>query len=427
MPAASAVSGYDTARAGGGPYIRHGGALLPGRRLRAPRGYDNNRPRRPDAVSTVMDGADSGAATAGRAVLHVDFDYFYAQCEEVRRPELKTRPVVVCVFSDRGGDSGAVATANYEARRYGVKSGMPIAFARRRLAAEPRTEFLPTDFGHYSDVSQAAMDAMRGFADVFEYVGKDEAYLDVTRSAGGDLDRAAHTAQKVKNAVRERTRLTCSVGVTPNKLLSKIASDYNKPDGLTVVKPEMVEAFLEKIDVRDIPGIGGKTERRLAAMGMRRIADLRGADVFELQREFGRKLGTYMHAAAAGKSDDPVAEREPRVQYSRIATLRRDSAEYGLLAESLPGLCADLHEAVAADRKLFRSVGVQLVLADMSQRSRSRMLRGPTADQAEMLRAAERLLQAALREGDGPPVRRIGVKISELSDMRGQSRMDMFV
>lgn len=371
---------------------------------------------------------DDAVPPPARAVLHVDFDYFFAQCEEVRHPELRTGPVVVCVFSDRGGDSGAVATANYEARRYGVRSGMPIAHARRRLSAEPEAAFLPTDFDYYSGVSQNAMDAMRRFADVFEYVGKDEAYMDVTRSSGGDLGRAAHTAQQVKNAVRERTRLTCSVGVTPNKLLSKIASDFHKPDGLTIVKPEMVEAFLDKIKVRDIPGIGGKTEKRLASMGMRRIADLRGADVFELRREFGRSLGTYIRAAARGESADPVAEREPRVQYSRIVTLRRDSADPDFLSGSLPALCADLHAAVSADRKLFRSVGVQLVLADMSQTSRSRMLRAPTADQAEMRRAAGRLLLDALRAGEGgPPVRRLGVRISELSDMRGQSSMDMFV
>lgn len=385
-------------------------------------------------MSIGIAGADEDGGPAagggGRAILHVDFDYFYAQCEEVRRPELRAGPVVVCVFSGRGGDSGAVATANYEARRHGVKSGMPIAFARRRLSAEPRAAFLPTDFDHYSHVSQAAMDAMRGFADTFEYVGKDEAYLDVTDSSGGDLEKASHTAQKVKNAVRERTRLTCSVGVTPNKLLSKIASDYNKPDGLTVVKPEMVEAFLDKVGIRDIPGIGGKTERRLAGMGMRKIGDLRAADVFELQREFGRKIGAHIHAAAFGRSPDPVAEREPRVQYSRIVTLGRDSADYDFLAESLPALCSDLHESVSADCKLFRSVGVQLVLADMSQRTRSRMLRSPTADQSEMLRVAERLLRDALGGGSGgdgdPPVRRLGVRISELSDMRGQSSMDMF-
>lgn len=381
--------------------------------------------------SGIVDAAagDGGPAAGGkRAILHVDFDYFYAQCEEVRRPELRTGPVVVCVFSGRGGDSGAVATANYEARRYGVKSGMPIAFARRRLSAEPRAAFLPTDFDHYSDVSQAAMDAMRGFADTFEYVGRDEAYLDVTSSSGGDLEKASHTAQKVKNAVRERTRLTCSVGVTPNKLLSKIASDYNKPDGLTVVKPEMIEAFLDKVGIRDIPGIGGKTEKRLAEMGMRKIGDLRAADVFELQREFGRKIGAHIHAAAFGRSGDPVAEREPRVQYSRIVTLKRDSAEYDFLAGSLPALCSDLHGSVSADRKLFRSVGVQLVLADMSQTTRSRMLRASTADKSEMIRVAKLLLRDALVGGaaEEAPVRRLGVRISELSDMRGQSSMDMF-
>ena len=370
------------------------------------------------------DGGDSGQD--GRVVLHVDFDYFYAQCEEVRRPELRTRPVVVCVYSDRGGDSGAVATANYTARRYGVRSGMPISLAKRRLAGEPSAAFLPTDFDHYSEVSQRAMDAMRGFADVFEYVGKDEAYLDVSARTGGDFERAAHTAQQIKNEVRNRTRLTCSVGVTPNKLLSKIASDYRKPDGLTVVEPGEAGDFLGPLRIRDIPGIGGKTEKRLAELGMRTVGDLRRMDVFELQREFGRKPGTYIHNASIGRSDDPVAEREPSVQYSKIVTLARDSDDYEFLSGALRSVCDELHGVVTRNNRLFKSVSVQFVQADMSQKSRSRMLRSPTADPGELRRSADRLLREALRD-QGAPVRRLGVKVSELSEVRGQSSIDSFL
>ena len=121
-----------------------------------------------------------------RIVFHIDFDYFYAQCEEIRSPELKTKPVAVCVYSDRGGDSGAVATANYTARKYGVKSAMPISFAKKRLEERPDAVFLPTDFDYYSDVSERAMKIISEFADVFEYVGKDEAYLDVTQKTDCD-------------------------------------------------------------------------------------------------------------------------------------------------------------------------------------------------------------------------------------------------
>ena len=146
-----------------------------------------------------------------RIVLHVDFDYFYAQCEEIRNPQLKGKPVVVCIFSDRGGDSGAVATANYTAREFAVKSGIPIAFAKSRLKDNPEAVFLPADFDHYSDISSSAMRIIESFADVFEYVGRDEAYLDVSEKVEQDFVKAAHTAQQIKNEVREKTKLTCSV------------------------------------------------------------------------------------------------------------------------------------------------------------------------------------------------------------------------
>ncbi|MDH5417811.1 MAG: DNA polymerase IV, partial [Nitrosopumilus sp.] len=125
-----------------------------------------------------------------RVVFHIDFDYFYAQCEEIRSPELKTKPVCVCVFSDRGGDSGAIATANYTARKYGVKSGIPISFARKRLEDRKDAIFLPVDFDYYSEISEKAMEIMKNNADIFEYVGRDEAYLDVTERVTKDFDKA---------------------------------------------------------------------------------------------------------------------------------------------------------------------------------------------------------------------------------------------
>ncbi len=349
-----------------------------------------------------------------RVVFHVDFDYFYAQCEEIRRPELRHRPVCVCVYSDRGGESGAIATANYAAREFGVRSGAPIASARRALEGRDDAVFLPVDFDYYSGVSEGAMEAMRGFADVFEYVGRDEAYLDVTGRTGGSFDAAAHLAQQVKNEIRRRQKLGCSVGVSPNKLLSKIASDYRKPDGLTVVRPGGVEGFLDPMGIRAIPGIGGKAEARFSRMGLRTVGDVRGIDAFALNREFGRRTAAYIYNAVRGEDAEPVREREPNVQYSKITTLKRDSSDYGFLSESIAQVCRELHGVVAAKNLAFKSVGVQFVQSDMSSKTRSRLLRSPASSLEDLQKAALQLLGDALA-GQDKDVRRLGVRVSELS------------
>jgi len=281
-----------------------------------------------------------------RVVFHVDFDYFFAQCEEIRTPDLKSKPVCVCVFSDRGGDSGAIATANYIARKYGVKSGIPISFAKKRLEERKDAVFLPVDFDYYMEMSEKAMNIMKEKADVFEYVGKDEAYLDVSDRVEGDFDKASHLAQQIKNSIRDKLKLSCSIGISPNKLISKIASDFKKPDGLTVVSPEKVEVFLGQLKIRAIPGIGKKTEERFVQMNFETINDLKKLDVFTLNKEFGRKYGAYIFNAVRGIDNEPVKERDPSVQYSKITTLKKDSKDFDFLKENLNELCCELYEVV---------------------------------------------------------------------------------
>ena len=360
-----------------------------------------------------------------RVVFHIDFDYFYAQCEEMRRPEHRSRPVVVCVFSDRGGDSGAVATANYHARGYGVKSGIPIKFARKRLEGVPDAVFLPTDFDYYSEVSEAAMGLIRGYADIFEYVGRDEAYLDVTGRTGCDFSSASHLAQQLKNSLRSSVKLSSTVGISSNKLVAKIASGFKKPDGLTVVEPGRIESFLDPLPIKEIPGIGSKSEKRLHDLGLVTISDLKGMDVFALNGMFGRKTGTYIYNAARGIDEDPVSPRGDPIQYSRIVTLRQDSRDYGFLAADLGQLCDDVHAAVARDGLVFRSVGVQFVQEDLTNRTKSRMLKNPTSSLEELKRTALQLLRELL-EDQRAMVRRLGVKVSEFSEVSGQSDITRF-
>ncbi len=323
-----------------------------------------------------------------RIVFHVDFDYFFAQCEELRRPELKTKPVTICVFSDRGGDSGAIATANYVARKYGVKSGMPIKFAKKKLDKIPDAVFLPTDFDYYSDISQKAMEAIKEYADIFEYVGKDEAYLDVSKKTGGSFVNAAHLAQQLKNVVRNSVKLSCTVGVSTNKLVSKIASDFKKPDGLTIVLPDKIESFLDPLSIRSIPGIGKKTEEKFSEMGLKIISDLKKLDVFSLNSYFGRKIGTYIYNAARGIDDEPVAQRQEATQYSRIVTLKQDSKDYDFLAKDLERLCEDVHAAILKDNIIFKSVGIQFVQSDLSNKTRSKMLKNSTSSLEELKKTA---------------------------------------
>ena len=361
----------------------------------------------------------------GRVVFHIDFDYFYAQCEEVRKPELKTKPVCVCVFSDRGGDSGAIATANYTARKFGVKSGIPISFAKKRLEQRKDAVFLPVDFEYYEKITEKAMKIMKDNADIFEYVGRDEAYLDVTKRVEEDFTKASHLAQQIKNLIRTELKLSCSIGVSSNKLISKIASDYQKPDGLTIVQHDKVEQFLAQLNIRVIPGIGKKTEQRFKEMKLETIEEIKKIDVFTLNKEFGRKSGTYIYNAIRGINDEPVKEKEKSIQYSKIITLKKDSKEYEFLLENLYELCKQIQNIVKNNNKMFKSIGIHFVQSDLSNKSKSKMLRNSTNNLEELEKNVEQLLTDAL-EDQTMTIRRVGVKVSDLSEIKGQSDITNF-
>jgi len=355
-----------------------------------------------------------------RIVFHIDFDYFYAQCEEIRNPKIRGKCVSVCIFSDRGGDSGAIATANYNARKFGVKSGIPIMLAKNKLKEQSGAVFLPADFDYYSDISSKAMEIIETYADVFEYVGRDEAYLDVTKKTELDFTKAEHLAQQLKNKIRKNLKLTCSIGITPNKLLSKIASDYKKPDGLTTVKPEQVEEFLSPLKIREIPGIGKKTEDVFSKMNVNTVEDLRDVDIFELNKIFGRKTGSYIFNSALGIDEESVKPRPPTIQFSKIVTLKKNSKDIEFLRENIENLCLQLNKLAIENNKMYRSIGIQFVNEDLSTKTKSKMLRNPGNNVNELRKVTNQLLEEAL-DGQEMLVRRLGVRISEFSNVEGQS------
>ncbi|MBI2598016.1 MAG: DNA polymerase IV, partial [Candidatus Diapherotrites archaeon] len=211
-----------------------------------------------------------------KTILHVDLDYFFAQAEEARNPAIKKRPVVVCVYSGRSTGSGAVGTANYLARQLGIKSGMPIAFAKKR--ASENTVFLPVDMEYYRKVSGKVMETVKKFGDKFEQGGIDEAFIDVSKKTGRSIEKAKQIALRLKKEIFSRQKLTVSVGIGPNKLVAKIACAQNKPDGLTIVEEKKVKQFLEPLSVSEIIGVGYKTQQMLEQMGIRTIGELSQAN-----------------------------------------------------------------------------------------------------------------------------------------------------
>jgi DNA polymerase IV (DinB-like DNA polymerase) len=340
----------------------------------------------------------------------MDLDYFFAQCEEVKDPSIKNRPVVVCVYSGRSEDSGAVSTANYIARKYGVKSGIPIFQAKKRLEGTDAV-FLPVNFELYEEVSEKTMNILRGYADRFELVGIDEAYLDVSQRVGGDFDKARELAQKIKDDIRAQQKITCSIGIAPNKLVAKIAADSQKPDGLTTVKPEDVQNFLSPLPVNHLIGVGKKTEKKMQALGIKAIGDLANYEAQRLIEVFGKTTGVYFHNAAHGIDDEPVQERGEAESISRISTLKQDTRDLNVTLEKVNQLCDELHEDLVQRNLSFRQVGIVAILRDLSVHSRSKTFEHPTDDSGTLKKTVKELFENFL-QGSDLELRRVGVRIS---------------
>jgi DNA polymerase IV (DinB-like DNA polymerase) len=358
--------------------------------------------------------------------MHVDLDYFYAQCEENKNPDARGKPLVVCVYSGRTEDSGVVSTSNYLARKYGVKAGIPIARAKKILESSGAI-FFPMNRPLYEQVSEAVMEILREHADAFENAGIDEAYLEVSSRTNGKFDQAENIANEIKRQILTEEQITSSIGIAPNKLVAKIASDERKPDGLTIVKPEEVHSFLSELPASRIPGVGKKVEEKLGQMQVKTIAQLAMISPPILVEIFGKNLGGYLFQAARGEDDEPVKEREQPTQLSRIATLKHNTRD---LSEILP-LLGELANATTAKLKersmACKSVAIIAILNDLSIHTKSKTLEQPTEDEKTIVNAAEELMKEFLESMPSAIVRRTGVKVSTLSKLTGQTDISNFL
>jgi DNA polymerase-4 len=337
---------------------------------------------------------------AHRRIIHVDMDAFYASIEQRDRPELYGHPVAV---GGQPASRGVVVAASYEARAFGVRSAIPMSRAVRLC---PDLQIVRPDFAKYRAVSQQVQAIFRSVTPLVEPLSLDEAYLDVTENAWGEPLGMA-VAQRVKARIREETLLTASAGVAPNKFLAKIASAWRKPDGLTVIAPERVEAFLQKLPVDALWGVGPVTAARLRERGIKRLVDVRTADPALLRDAVGHQTG-WLRRLADGVDDRPVTPNRPAKSSSSECTYSQDLTDVDRIREELTGMARENVEWLQKKALDARTVTIKVRYDDFTTITRSDT-RAPTRDAGDIVQRA--LLLLAKTEVGRRPVRLLGVGV----------------
>jgi len=345
-----------------------------------------------------------------RIILHLDLDAFFAACEERENPALKGKPVVVGADPKGGKGRGVVSTCSYEARKFGIRSGMPISIAWHKCPSPPCI-YVPVNFKLYGAVSDKIMSIARKYADVFELGGIDECYLDVSKSAKNFIE-AVEIARQIKEKIKQKEKLTCSIGIGPNKLIAKIASDFQKPDGLTVVGPAAVARFLRQLDVRKLRFVGPKTEAALKERDIETIGQLKNVPKFALVEWFGKSHGEYLYQASRGIDTNPLIEHWEAKSIGREWTFERDTSDKQLLFKTLEELAKGVYEQFKSeDFKSFKTVTVKVRYKWFETHTHQKSLKEPNDELKPIIENAKKLLDSYLT---GDKIRLIGVRVSHL-------------
>jgi len=393
-----------------------------------------------------MDGSTlPGAAveTPERIILHVDMDCFYASCERLREPELADKPLVVGMGYEAGESHGAVATASYEAREHGVESAQAISQALESLprAAEGGDDdgvegeydgvvghYRPVDLEFYKEVAADVKTILHEHAETVREVSIDEAYLDVTDRTsweavdGGERTIAEGYGRHIKQQIAREVGVPASVGVAPNMSTAKIASDFDKPDGLTVVRPQAVESFLDPLAVDELHGVGPVTARELRAMDIETAGELAAADPTELVDRFGQR-GRELHTRARGDDNREVTPTGRPKSLSRESAFTEETADTAAKQEKISALAADVAARARSREAMYRTIGIKVVTPPFDVNTRASSLSGPVDDPGLLKQVALDLLG----EFDDEQVRKLGVRVSNLVfDEQDQARLDGF-
>jgi len=334
-------------------------------------------------------------------------DAFYASAERRRNPELTGLAIIVGADPKGGKGRGVVAGCSYEARKFGVHSAQPISRAYRLC---PQAVYLRPNFALYEEVSARIMDILRGFSEKLEPMGLDEAFLDLSEKVEG-FEQSAEVAKKIKDEIKTREGLTCSIGVAPNKAIAKVASDHRKPDGLTVVTPDEASSFLRPLPVSRISGVGKKTAEILEKVGVKTIGDLARFPAGRIVELFG-KWGIRLWEIANGIDESPVITSYDIKSISNETTFEEDVADRSIVIETLDKLALDVHSRATQDGFLWRTVGIKLRFEDFSTFTRAKS-RNDYTQSLDVVRNSVRSLFSEF-EKDPRKIRLVGVRLSNL-------------
>lgn len=339
-----------------------------------------------------------------RRILHIDMDAFFAAVEEKRDPGLKGRPVVIGGMGDPSR-RGVVSTANYKARKYGIHSAMPLRTAYKLC---PKAVFLPVDYEAYEAASRLFKSALLDITSIMESAGIDEAYLDIS----DEPDSNEAIAAKIRAGIYEKTGLTCSIGIAPNKLLAKIASDMQKPSGLTVLAEDDIGEKFWPMPIRKLYGIGPKTEEHLKAMHIETIGQLAALPVEVLVRHFGFSYGHYLHEAARGIDESPLITHWEPKSFSRETTFQRDVGDWQTIARTIAELTRDVVSDLT--RRGYGSRTVSLKIRYANFRTVTRACSAPKALRKED--EIRRMIFSCLKRVElaGRKIRLVGVRLGNL-------------
>jgi DNA polymerase IV (DinB-like DNA polymerase) len=346
----------------------------------------------------------------GKVIMCVDLNAFYPSCEELRDPDLKGKPhaVIMTDQKDKEITKGVVSSCSYGARRYGVNSAMPLSKAKLLC---PDLILRPVNMRYYSGVSKGVMKILAEFADILEQSSIDEAFLDCTLRNGHGAPE--DLAMKIKDRIKDKCGLLCSIGVTSTKSSAKIASDYKKPDGLTVVYPYNLAKFLEPLEVNKVAGIGPKTHERLKEMGIDTLGQLAKADVKKLVEKFGVN-GQWMWDVANGRDEELVIPRGDHISISTETTLDRHTSNKAKIVKMLYELVDEIFERAIRNDYLFRTIGVKLVRADFTIETRETSYENFQGTRESISSVIETLADRFSYLDDKPPMRKVGLKLSHL-------------
>jgi DNA polymerase-4 len=351
---------------------------------------------------------------ANRVIAHIDMDAFYASVEKLDNPELEGKPVIVGGTSRRG----VVSAASYEARRFGIHSAMPMFQAKKRC---PHGVFLPVRMRRYVDVSRTVMAQLRDFSPLVEQVGVDEAYIDLTGTQKL-FGTPEESAWRIKKRIVEASALTCSIGISISKLLAKIASDMNKPDGLTVVSPADVDSFLSVLPIGKVPGIGKKSENELRKIGVTYVGDIKTYSADWLRERFGT-FGDRLSLIASGDTGSRVVPYEAPKSISAEETLADDTRDPAVLKRYMLGQAERVGRSLRKKGFSGRTVTIKIKHADFRQVTRRATLDGATHSAKVIYGEAVKLLAAYPLESD---VRLVGVGVSGLEPAGRRSQLGLF-